>query len=65
MRELDLVLTGWMDQCYEQASASDRQLFSHLLELPDPEIAGYLLGRHCPGDPALARLVEQLSRLTV
>ena len=43
VKELDLILGAWLERHYAQASASDRALFERLLELPDPELAGYLL----------------------
>ena len=61
MKELDLILQSWLERRYAAASADERTLFAQFLELPDPEIAGYLLGRATPRDPALAALVEQLA----
>jgi succinate dehydrogenase flavin-adding protein (antitoxin of CptAB toxin-antitoxin module) len=60
MKELDLILQGWLERRYAQASTDERTLFAQFLELPDPEMAGYLLGKGPPRDPALAALVEQL-----
>ncbi|MFM2288998.1 MAG: Flavinator of succinate dehydrogenase, partial [Pseudomonadota bacterium] len=34
--------------------------FEVFLELPDPQIARYLLGRESPDDPAIAALVREL-----
>ena len=61
MKELDLVLQGWLECRYPRASDQERVLFAQFLELPDPEIAAYLLGRSAPQDPAMAALVEQLA----
>jgi antitoxin CptB len=61
MKELDLILQGWLERRYEGASAADRALFAQFLELPDPQIAAYLLGGQSPRDPALAALVAQLA----
>ena len=44
MKELDLILQGWLERRYALASAHERSLFGRFLELPDPEMAGYLLG---------------------
>ena len=60
MKELDLVLGGWLQQRYPGASPAERALFEAFLELPDPEIAGFLLGREHPTDPAVAALVREL-----
>lgn len=58
MKELDLLLAGWLDTRFEQASDPQRHLFAALLELPDPLLARYLLGAERPRRPDLALLVE-------
>jgi antitoxin CptB len=59
MKELDLLLVGWLERQFDGASEAARGQFEALLELPDPQIAGYLLGREPP--PAqLAALVEAI-----
>jgi antitoxin CptB len=60
MKELDLVLSGWLQQRYAAATATEKATFEAFLELPDPEIAGFLLGREYPADPAVAALVREL-----
>ncbi len=61
MKELDLILQGWLERRYAGASAAERAAFAQFLELPDPQIAAYLLGGGSPQDPALAALVAQLA----
>jgi succinate dehydrogenase flavin-adding protein (antitoxin of CptAB toxin-antitoxin module) len=61
MKEIDLLLMAWLQGRYGAASAAERATFEAFLELPDPEIAGYLLGRATPTDPDFAALVAQLS----
>jgi antitoxin CptB len=58
MKELDLLLSGWLDKRFERASAEQRCQFEALLELPDPLLARYLLGRQRPEPSDLAALVE-------
>jgi len=60
MKELDLILQGWLERRYALASTDERTLFAQFLELPDPEMAAYLWGKAPPGDPAVAALVAQL-----
>lgn len=60
MKELDLLLVGWLDE-YWGASASDERLrFERFLELPDPQIAGYLLRDESTVDDAFEPLARQL-----
>lgn len=56
------MLQAWLDQRYPQASGSERALFARFLELPDPQLACYLLRHEIPDDPALAALVAELAR---
>jgi len=57
MRELDAVLLGFLDRSFEKLSDEDKAAYAALLDLPDPELYDYLVRRHEPEDPALARLV--------
>ena len=61
MKELDLLLQGWLDLRYPWASGAERALFARFLELPDPQLACYLLRHETPDDPELAALVTQLA----
>jgi len=61
MKELDLVLEQWLERRYPGASHGERLQFARFLELPDPQMAGYLLGGETPPDPALAALVAELA----
>jgi antitoxin CptB len=58
MKELDLLLTGWLDTQFERVSDLQRSQFEALLELPDPLLAGYLLGGQRPERADLAAVVE-------
>ena len=60
MRELDILLTNYLDHDYPQANEPQKQAFRELLALPDPELIDYLLGGLLPADVALAKLVSQI-----
>jgi antitoxin CptB len=60
MKELDVMLTGWLEQRWGAASSDQRRVFVEFLELPDPLIAGYLLGRETPSDQRQRELVAAL-----
>jgi antitoxin CptB len=60
MKELDLLLLGWLQREYPSATEARRGQFEALLELPDPELAAYLLGLTRPEGGALAALVESI-----
>jgi len=60
MRELDAVLLAFVDDSFAALTDADKERFAGLLKLPDPELYGYLVRRHEPDDPELARLVDRL-----
>ncbi len=60
MKELDVVMTRYLDQRYGNASESDRTHFRQLLEMPDPELFRLLLGQDESQDPALQRFAQGL-----
>jgi antitoxin CptB len=60
MKELDVLLERYARAGHPQAAAADQSRFEALLELPDPQLAGYLLAGDVPPDPALARLVARI-----
>ncbi|MDH3441193.1 MAG: succinate dehydrogenase assembly factor 2 [Gammaproteobacteria bacterium] len=60
MRELDVLLSGWLEEKYDAVSDDDKSAFRRLLSLPDPEIARYLLAGERAGDPDIARVVERI-----
>ncbi len=55
MKELDQLLMRYLDRQYVAASENDKAAFHALLELSDPELAGYLLQRREPGSEIIAR----------
>ncbi|MBK8534772.1 MAG: succinate dehydrogenase assembly factor 2 [Candidatus Competibacteraceae bacterium] len=45
MKELDLLTLGYLEQYYPDAAAEDQQAFADLLELQDPLLMSYMVGR--------------------
>jgi antitoxin CptB len=60
MRELDELLSVWLRERYSDAGMARQADFRAFLELPDPDIASYLLGGSVPADERLRALVEQI-----
>jgi succinate dehydrogenase flavin-adding protein (antitoxin of CptAB toxin-antitoxin module) len=60
MRELDAVLIGFFDRAARDLDGGEIDRFAALLDLPDPALYGYLLGRDEPPDPKTVRLVERI-----
>ena len=61
-RELDLLLTGWLERHYECADDQQRAQFAALLELPDPVLGAYLMGGEAP--PAAVRAIIEAIRIS-
>ena len=61
MKELDLLLERFARERYEGASAEDKRAFAQLLDLPDPDIAAYVLGHATPTEPQLAHLARLIT----
>jgi antitoxin CptB len=60
MRELDVLLTRWLDQCYPDADEIHKSAFQQLLSLSDPDLVRYLVAGEQPEDPTLASVVRQI-----
>ena len=63
MRELDIVVTRYLDQRYDTADNEERAAFTRLLDLPDPQLLGFLTGREAPPDADLRRIVDVIKTL--
>jgi antitoxin CptB len=63
MRELDAVLQTFLLPRGAQLSAEELAAFSELLELPDPDLHAYLVGRNVSQDPTQGRLIAEMTGL--
>jgi len=62
MRELDVLLTRYVEREWPRASEAERAAFHALLERQDPELNALLFGRLAPEDEATASVLERLRR---
>jgi succinate dehydrogenase flavin-adding protein (antitoxin of CptAB toxin-antitoxin module) len=60
MRELDALLTAFVERYATGLSDDEAVCFEAILELPDAVLYDYLLGRDAPADPLTAKLVERI-----
>jgi antitoxin CptB len=61
LKELDVLLERFARAAFPGAGTEERCALERLLERPDPELAGYLLGGCVPADPQLARLCARIA----
>ncbi len=62
MKELDLLLTRYVDEQYRDATPELQEAFRQLLESQDPLIHAYLVGSELPADPLLSALIRDVRR---
>jgi antitoxin CptB len=60
MRELDALLSKFIDANASRLTDPEIACFEAILELPDPTLHAYLLGRSAPADAATATLIERI-----
>jgi antitoxin CptB len=64
MRELDVLLTRYLDERYPGASTEDQEAFRALLNRQDPELYGMVVGRIDPPPGPVANVVAALRGAT-
>ena len=64
MRELDELLLGYLEACYENADEAEKAAFREVLTLADPELNAYLLQRQVPSSESIARVIDRILRRT-
>lgn len=63
MRELDQLLTRYLDREWRQASDEQRGVFLQLLETEDDKLWYWFMGHQSPPDAALDALVQHIRTL--
>ena len=63
MKELDVLLTCYLEQHYKQAPAVEQQTFEALLELSDKDLYTYLIEFESPKDERMQVFVEKMRRI--
>jgi antitoxin CptB len=61
MRELDVLLTAWLECSYSTAGEEQRQAFEALLDREDDEIWDWMMGRAVPPE-SLTAVVDSIGR---
>ena len=63
MRELDELLIRYLESRYPLADEDEKAAFRAVLELPDPELNGYLLQRQSPSSEPVASVINLILNL--
>ena len=62
MRELDVLLGRYLEQCYPDADVAEKSAFEAVLALSDPELVAYLLKNEPPPTDAVAAVIRNILR---
>ena len=60
MRELDVLLTRYLENDYPRSTAGEKSAFQELLTLSDPELIAYLLQREPCKKPAIEDVLGRI-----
>jgi antitoxin CptB len=60
VKELDVVFTKFVDSSYDGLNTQQKQAFTKLLDIEDPEILSYMLRQTEPNDAEIAGIVEMV-----
>ena len=60
MKELDLVMTSYLESRYATASEAEKIGFKTLLEMPDPDLYAILLGKQTSSNQAINSLARSI-----
>ena len=60
MKELDVVMTGYLECQYEQASEAEKKAFITLLEMHDPDLYALLMGRQSSPNETIKTVVGSI-----
>jgi antitoxin CptB len=61
MKELDVLLSRYLEEEYCDATPEHKQAFRQLLDSQDPLLYAYFLGREPPPDAVLSSLLERIT----
>lgn len=60
MRELDVLLTNYLETTYPASAEHEKAAFQRLLSLPDPELIAYVLNAESPADEELRDVIDRI-----
>jgi antitoxin CptB len=60
IREMDIVLTEFLEQSYATLADDDKKAFVQLLDEPDLDILNWIMGKGEPEDVALKKIITRI-----
>lgn len=63
IKELDILLEKYLDNCFEKTTESEQTDFRELLEFEDHALISFLLADSIPVNDGVARIVKKIKTL--
>ncbi len=63
IKEMDLLLQGFIEKHYDQLSTEEQAAFADLLEQPDLDIMDWIMQRSEPPEPSYKPIISMLRTL--
>lgn len=64
IRELDIILTQFLESEYDSLTAEQQDAMEVLLSQPDPQLIDWLMRREAPSDDSIFKLVQRIRATT-
>ncbi len=64
MKELDLVMTGYLENYYNNADKVEQSCFRELLDMQDPDLFAMLVGSKSSSNDNITSLIQKLRSMT-
>lgn len=62
--ELDILLTRYLETCFQSAEQKEQEAFLHLLELEDTQLLPYLMGKSEPDLQEMQHLINKIRNIS-
>ena len=65
MKELDVIMSGYLENHYANATDAEKKGFKALLEMPDPDLYALLLGRQTSSNFSIQHAAQSIRDISM
>jgi antitoxin CptB len=65
MKELDVIMSGYLENHYTNASDAEKNGFKALLEMPDPDLYALLLGKQTSSNFSIQHVAQSIRDISM
>ena len=65
MKELDVIMSGYLENHYANATDTEKNGFKALLEMPDPDLYALLLGRQTSSNFSIQHVARSIRDISM